>query len=147
MNLRHFIYQRKTVHTTKDTDDNSSTEHHELSYHITKGPINHHSSEKFEDDSPPMDSTELQRVPTCSIFHKVASAPGVPHTFTGFIRQWPCLPRVVVSFIYIFFSHMYLIVCRSSCPFVSSQLPASLSTSGMRSRKCGLWRVRLAGMN
>ncbi|KAF5315194.1 hypothetical protein D9619_007278 [Psilocybe cf. subviscida] len=96
MNLRHFIHQRKVVHTTTVADDNSSTEHQELSYHITKNPIDHHSSEKFEDDTPFMDSTELQRVPTCSIFHKVASAPGVPHTFTGFIRQWPCLPRVVV---------------------------------------------------
>jgi KUP system potassium uptake protein len=39
---------------------------------------------------------ELARIPTCAIFHKIASGKGVPHTFVGFIRQWPALPRIVI---------------------------------------------------
>ncbi|KAF8627713.1 hypothetical protein AX15_004284 [Amanita polypyramis BW_CC] len=39
---------------------------------------------------------ELQRISTCAIFHKLTRGSGVPHTFVGFIRQWPALPRVVV---------------------------------------------------
>ncbi|KAK2465375.1 hypothetical protein APHAL10511_002729 [Amanita phalloides] len=39
---------------------------------------------------------DLQRISTCSIFHKFTRGPGVPHTFVGFIRQWPALPRVVI---------------------------------------------------
>jgi KUP system potassium uptake protein len=39
---------------------------------------------------------ELQRIPTCAIFHKFTRGFGVPHTFVCFVRQWPALPRVVV---------------------------------------------------
>jgi len=41
-------------------------------------------------------STQLPRIPTCAIFHRLTSGPGVPHTFYGFIRQMPALPRVVI---------------------------------------------------
>ena len=44
------------------------------------------------------DRRELVRIPTCAIFHKFAAGKGVPHSFVGFIRQWPALPQVVVSF-------------------------------------------------
>ncbi|KAF8349491.1 potassium transporter [Amanita rubescens] len=39
---------------------------------------------------------DLQRITTCAVFHKFTHGPGVPHTFVGFIRQWPALPRVVI---------------------------------------------------
>lgn len=39
----------------------------------------------------------LARVQTCAVFHKLTAGHGVPHTFYGFLRQWPALPRVVVS--------------------------------------------------
>ena len=39
----------------------------------------------------------LARLPTCAIFHKMAAGKGVPHTFYGFLRQWPSVPRVIVS--------------------------------------------------
>jgi len=42
------------------------------------------------------DKRELVRIPTCAIFHKFASGKGVPHSFVGFIRQWPALPQVVI---------------------------------------------------
>lgn len=39
---------------------------------------------------------ELVRIQTCAIFYKISEGKGVPHTFVGFIRQWPALPRVVI---------------------------------------------------
>lgn len=39
---------------------------------------------------------ELERIQTCAIFHKSTMGKGVPHSFVGFIRQWPALPRVVI---------------------------------------------------
>ncbi|KAJ7797662.1 potassium transporter [Mycena olivaceomarginata] len=38
----------------------------------------------------------LVRLPTCAVFHKIARGQGAPHTFIGFVRQWPALPRVVI---------------------------------------------------
>ncbi|KAF8329370.1 potassium transporter [Cantharellus anzutake] len=40
--------------------------------------------------------TTLSRIPTCAIFYKLAPGPGVPHSFYGYIRQMPALPRVVI---------------------------------------------------
>ena len=48
-------------------------------------------------DEPYEDRRELVRIPTCAVFHKFASGKGVPHSFVGFVRQWPALPQVVVS--------------------------------------------------
>jgi hypothetical protein len=39
----------------------------------------------------------LPRVSTMAVFHKLATGKGIPHTFYGFLKQWPTLPRVVVS--------------------------------------------------
>ena len=39
----------------------------------------------------------LARLPTCAIFHKTSAGKGAPHTFYGFLRQWPSVPSVVVS--------------------------------------------------
>lgn len=40
---------------------------------------------------------ELVRIESCAIFHKLTPGQGVPHSFIGFIRKWPALPRIVVS--------------------------------------------------
>lgn len=72
----------------------------------------------------------LARVNTCAIFHKLTHGKGVPHTFmgesylwcfleylqliyssSGFIRQWPALPRVVI----------FLSVCTLPTPRVDPQ--------------------------
>ena len=45
---------------------------------------------------------ELVRIDSCAIFHKLTPGQGVPHSFVGFVRQWPALPRVVVSFSFSF---------------------------------------------
>ncbi|KAG8886271.1 hypothetical protein FRB98_001368 [Tulasnella sp. 332] len=47
-----------------------------------------------EDDAHPR--LPLPRLPTCAVFHKLTAGRGVPHTFYGFLRQWPALPRVVI---------------------------------------------------
>jgi len=47
-----------------------------------------------EDDGHPR--LPLPRLPTCAVFHKLTAGRGVPHTFYGFLRQWPALPRVVI---------------------------------------------------
>jgi KUP system potassium uptake protein len=43
------------------------------------------------------ESVPLTRMSTLAVFHKLSSGKGVPHTFYGFLKQWPALPRVVVS--------------------------------------------------
>lgn len=48
-----------------------------------------------EDEAEPR--RPLARLNTCAVFHKLTAGRGVPHTFYGFLRQWPALPRVVVS--------------------------------------------------
>ncbi|KAG8965644.1 hypothetical protein FRC03_000339 [Tulasnella sp. 419] len=42
------------------------------------------------------EKSELARLPICAVFHKLSSGRGVPHTFYGFLRQWPALPRVTI---------------------------------------------------
>lgn len=54
---------------------------------------------------------ELTRIPSCAVFHKVTSGKGVPHTFVGFIQQWPALPRVVI----------FLSICTLPIPRVSPE--------------------------
>lgn len=38
----------------------------------------------------------LARIQTCAVFHKLTVGRGAPHSFIGFLRQWPALPRVVI---------------------------------------------------
>lgn len=57
------------------------------------------SSSDFEKDVPVV-KKELMRINTCAIFQKLTPGRGVPHSFIGFVRQWPSLPRVVVRFIF-----------------------------------------------
>ena len=47
--------------------------------------------------SPKEEKLVLARLPTCAIFHKLSAGKGAPHTFYGFLRQWPSVPRIVVS--------------------------------------------------
>ncbi|KAJ3506567.1 hypothetical protein NLJ89_g6796 [Agrocybe chaxingu] len=96
MNLRHFIghtSSQKPNSPISDDDEGMTEEDDTAYYFMTKS---RPSSEKgFEPDSIE-DRQALQRIPTCAVFHKIASGKGVPHTFIGFVRQWPSLPRVVI---------------------------------------------------
>ncbi|KJA24114.1 hypothetical protein HYPSUDRAFT_39261 [Hypholoma sublateritium FD-334 SS-4] len=89
MNLRHFIRQKQTEITL---DDGSSIDSAEVTYYITKKS----SGLTVENEKVSRELMEITRIPSCAIFHKIASGQGVPHTFTGFIRQWPSIPRVVI---------------------------------------------------
>ncbi|KAG7096615.1 hypothetical protein E1B28_004032 [Marasmius oreades] len=42
------------------------------------------------------DTRELMRIPTCAVFHRYVAGKGFPHAFTGFVRQWPGLPQVLI---------------------------------------------------
>ncbi|KAH9480360.1 High affinity potassium transporter [Psilocybe cubensis] len=107
MNLRHFIHQ--TSKNGHSLDDDSGSE--DMSYYFLGKELPSDDA-KFADekhvdihelqrgdgkiDEKHSEKKELQRIPSCAVFHKIASGPGVPHTFIGFIRQWPALPRVVI---------------------------------------------------
>ncbi|KAF8799021.1 potassium transporter, partial [Phlegmacium glaucopus] len=90
MNLRHFIRPNEKPQADDD-DDISSEDNYPTSYYYVQNP-----SERVIDDKAVEQRKELQRIPTFAVFHKLAPGKGIPHTFVGFIRQWPALPRVVV---------------------------------------------------
>ena len=104
-NLRHFIVssekgevtipaREKAPSIASDNDELEELESvQERYYYLARDKtISDSLQEQAEDDR-----RELVRIPTCAIFHKFASGKGVPHSFVGFIRQWPALPQVVVS--------------------------------------------------
>jgi len=49
-----------------------------------------------EKKNPKEEKMALVRLPTCAIFHKTSAGKGAPHTFYGFLRQWPSVPRIVI---------------------------------------------------
>ena len=53
----------------------------------------------------------LARLPTCAIFHKLSAGKGAPHTFYGFLRQWPSVPRIVVSVLLIILKTLLTLIC------------------------------------
>ncbi|KDR82452.1 hypothetical protein GALMADRAFT_237778 [Galerina marginata CBS 339.88] len=95
MNLRHFIHQTpKHGENYAVDEDETSEDREDISYYILQG-SGEDTSDKYVDEKSG-EKKELQRIPSCAVFHKLASGQGVPHTFVGFIRQWPALPRVVI---------------------------------------------------
>lgn len=102
MNLRHFIHQEyHDTHVSGDDDGLAQVDYYFLPTGL--------STEKAPD------YRRLQVINTCAIFHKISTGKGVPHGFIseilsrakvssfrlmkliGLLRQWPALPRVVVS--------------------------------------------------
>lgn len=124
MNLRHFIGSRpsSSVHSPRQSRLSLSIEQEEDAevstplpnlFFVQKSGSNDHDGEKMVTVD---DHQDLARIPVCAIFYKIARGQGVPHTFvgmialsfvrlatvltqvsSGFTRQWPALPRVVVS--------------------------------------------------
>ena len=91
------------------------------------------------------DRRELVRIPTCAIFHKFASGKGVPHSFVGFIRQWPALPQVVVSLqseTQTLRSSLLMSSERYSCLFVYFRLPEFPRMNDTTSTKFDQSKVR-----
>jgi KUP system potassium uptake protein len=115
-NLRHFIHvhhhgedsDRITFNlrtgdalaTAENQDDEKQTEKEkeraESLYYYVSEP----EESASHDEGQAEEEHELVRIPTCAIFHKLSNGRGVPHTFIGFIKQWPALPRVVVRVVY-----------------------------------------------
>jgi len=91
MNLRHFIGINESKKPVSD-DDISTEAEYPLSYYYIQNPLMYGPF----DEKTTEQRVDIERIPTFAIFHKLASGKGVPHTFVGFIRQWPALPRVVV---------------------------------------------------
>lgn len=80
MNLRHFIR-----HANKDVSnvgDDQSSEDHDTSYYFLQNDSSSYKDQKIVDEKT-VDRTDLQRIPSCAVFHKIASGQGVPHTFIG----------------------------------------------------------------
>jgi KUP system potassium uptake protein len=98
-NLRHFIVAGGNAEVTIPTDgaphsisgadelDNSESIEQQHYYFA---------SDKIADEEEDDDRREIVRIPTCAVFHKFAAGKGVPHSFIGFIRQWPALPQIVI---------------------------------------------------
>jgi len=99
-NLRHFIYQdagTDAYHIDQDNDivgveDDSSISGSEPTYYY----MPRVGDKTDTGEVSKRDRKKLHRIPTVAVFHKIAQGKGVPHTFIGFIRQWPALPRVVI---------------------------------------------------
>ncbi|KIY45499.1 potassium transporter [Fistulina hepatica ATCC 64428] len=99
-NLKHFIYQQDSIASLgPDTIKLRGT----LEAAVSEDETEERNDPEYyylEEEKPSVDAPRvkriLTRIPTCAVFHKVTPARGIPHTFVGFIRQWPALPRVVV---------------------------------------------------
>ncbi len=91
---------------------------------------------------------ELVRINTCAIFHKLTPGRGVPHSFIGFIRQWPSLPRLVVR--RLLFPNLFSIdhpsfwCIRSFSPCTSSQLRAYRWEIDTKLRRSAPFQVRMS---
>ncbi|KAG6848963.1 hypothetical protein H0H93_012435 [Arthromyces matolae] len=93
-NLRHFIHQgakSTAVNLKVQPEFSSDTDSDSVLYYVP-GLRDNTDPGKFAE----LEKRELQRIPTCAVFHKVAEGRGVPHSFIGLVRQWPALPRVVI---------------------------------------------------
>jgi len=80
MNLSHFI-RHSPKGGSHDMDDQSSDDHDTSYYFLPKG-ANSVNDQKLVDEKS-AERKELQRIPSCAVFHKIASGKGVPHTFIG----------------------------------------------------------------
>lgn len=83
MNLRHFIGQSQDVSDIDGDDDRD----HDLHYFLKNDKTAVEKEGLVDGNSVAVDlggdKKKLQRIPTCAIFHKIASGKGVPHTFIG----------------------------------------------------------------
>lgn len=80
MNLRYFIGQTSRTPSISYSDGEDSIEVDPQPYCFLK--LGGTDSEKqFLDNHSAQDETELQRIPTCAVFHKSTSGRGAPHSF------------------------------------------------------------------
>ncbi|KAG6860099.1 hypothetical protein C0995_015732 [Termitomyces sp. Mi166 len=107
-NLRHFIHQgSKGSSTGGNSEVEEEGSETDSTFYYVPGIREGTDPGKITE----LERREIQRIPTCAVFHKVAEGKGVPHTFIGLIRQWPALPRVVI----------FLSVCVVTIPRVPTE--------------------------
>lgn len=105
-NLRRFIVagEKGEVTIPRENRHEITSEHDEFEESVSvQERYYYYAHDKIANDSAQEeaeDRRELVRIPTCAVFHKFAAGRGVPHSFIGFVRQWPALPQVVVSLLW-----------------------------------------------
>ncbi|KIK69708.1 hypothetical protein GYMLUDRAFT_34109 [Collybiopsis luxurians FD-317 M1] len=92
-NLRHFIWREDKKVNKNEANDEDIQEEEEPDSAYYYLPTQTFSS---RDEGLSIEKRELTRIPTMAVFHKLTVGRGVPHTFVGFIRQWPALPQLLV---------------------------------------------------
>ncbi|KAJ4491170.1 potassium transporter [Lentinula edodes] len=97
-NLRHFIWREDKIPISKVKDSQEIVEQVEEEEEVSEPTYYYLPTQSFssKDEGLEIEKRELTRIPTMAIFHKFTVGRGVPHTFVGFIRQWPALPQVLV---------------------------------------------------
>ncbi|KAH8091723.1 potassium transporter [Cristinia sonorae] len=104
-NLRHIIVRRdvdnalEVAISPRDNEDNGSLNSEKKSkyYVMEEDYTPHHGGNgEVESETSEIGLKVLARIPSCAVFHKLSTGPGVPHSFVSFFRQWPALPRVVI---------------------------------------------------
>ncbi|KIJ49086.1 hypothetical protein M422DRAFT_777639 [Sphaerobolus stellatus SS14] len=104
-NLRHFIVsgdkepsekaalsQANHDHDVLEVEPEDPSDENDASNSLTPSA----STGLYTADNDGYPSQKLASIPIMAVFHKFASGKGIPHTFVGFLRQYPALPRVVV---------------------------------------------------
>ncbi|KAJ6585288.1 potassium transporter [Mycena capillaripes] len=94
-NLRHFIFP-DIDQEMRDDGEAEDVEGEDGEAEIKMKDVKYHYKVTAQGEKEENGSQPLGRLPTCAVFHKIAPGQGAPHTFIGFIRQWPALPRVVI---------------------------------------------------
>ena len=78
MNLRHFISPDEKASEAHYDEDGEELDPGLPPYFYLPSPAEKAAGEKMIEER-----RILQRIPTCAVFHKIASGKGVPHTFVG----------------------------------------------------------------
>ncbi|KAF8520592.1 potassium transporter [Hysterangium stoloniferum] len=93
-NLRHFIIPADAGEKASTNDDSHEIEKNNAGPSLVPSVGSRPALYLADDNGQP--STQLAVLPILAVFHKFASGKGIPHTFVGFLRQYPALPRVVI---------------------------------------------------
>ena len=115
MNLRHFISPDEKSSEANYDEDGEKLDPGLPPYFYLPSPAEKAAGEKMVEER-----RMLQRIPTCAVFHKIASGKGVPHTFIG-----TC--------------HIILII--KTCSSVVSRLHPSMASSSTRRRTSTSWLI------
>ncbi|KAE9409281.1 potassium transporter [Gymnopus androsaceus JB14] len=91
-NLRHFLWKEDKPSLGDEVEVDEDDENHDSISYYYQVPIQKALSGKAED----LEKRKLIRIPTMAIFHKLTTGGGVPHTFIGFVRQYPALPQILI---------------------------------------------------